>query len=418
MNCRSTRWVLATLLFLSGFDAVLAQETSSTTHSIDKTAQRNDSRDSPPEPPRHLRIVSASPGSPSGTQVTLEWDPNAEPVAEYRIYYDDDGSGLPYTGTGASEGTSPIVTDSVTLTITGLSNTETTYFAATAIAGIEESDYSNEVSYTPPDTTPPIITSGPTVDSKTTTTATVTWTTDEQSNSIIGYGTLSSTWNDYPFQSTDGEMTTDHQIIIAGLEPGTEYFLRVGSTDPAANGPTVSEEVSFETDTEADTTLPEVTITSPTSNSTYSTEATSVTLGGTASDNVGVTHLTWSNDSGGSGEATGTTDWSTSTITLYSGENVVTITAFDEAGNSGEDSITITCVYAHECPDCSGDQVTLEELIFKAGTDCSCIATVSMTIGSGVIVKEGATLTVSSPEINIQAGFHAERGANIRISHQ
>ncbi len=61
-----------------------------------------------------------------------------------------------------------------------------------------------------------------------------------------------------------------------------------------------------------DTTAPAVTITTPTSNATHSATTTPLALGGTASDNVGVTQVTWVNDRGGSGTATGTTSWSVS----------------------------------------------------------------------------------------------------------
>lgn len=52
-----------------------------------------------------------------------------------------------------------------------------------------------------------------------------------------------------------------------------------------------------------DTTPPTIAIISPTSNSTYSTTLGSINLGGTASDNVGLTQVTWSNNRGGSGTA-------------------------------------------------------------------------------------------------------------------
>ena len=55
-----------------------------------------------------------------------------------------------------------------------------------------------------------------------------------------------------------------------------------------------------------DTTLPVATITVPTSAATFATTTTPLaTLSGTASDNVGVTQVSWANDRGGSGTA----DW-------------------------------------------------------------------------------------------------------------
>ena len=91
-----------------------------------------------------------------------------------------------------------------------------------------------------------------------------------------------------------------------------------------------------------DTTDPSISITSPTSSSTYATSSSSITIGGSASDNVGVTQVTWSNNRGGSGTASGTTSWSNSGITLYSGTNILTVTARDAAGNTSSDTLTVT----------------------------------------------------------------------------
>ncbi len=87
---------------------------------------------------------------------------------------------------------------------------------------------------------------------------------------------------------------------------------------------------------------PTVTITSPTSDAIYNTSEDSLDIGGTASDDVGVTRVTWSNDRGGSGECTGTTSWSASGISLYDGANIITITAQDAAGNTATDTLTVT----------------------------------------------------------------------------
>jgi N-acetylmuramoyl-L-alanine amidase len=52
--------------------------------------------------------------------------------------------------------------------------------------------------------------------------------------------------------------------------------------------------------------------------------------------------VTWSNDRGGSGNATGTTSWSVSGVALLTGANVITITARDAAGNTATDTLTVT----------------------------------------------------------------------------
>lgn len=91
-----------------------------------------------------------------------------------------------------------------------------------------------------------------------------------------------------------------------------------------------------------DSTDPEVTITSPTSNPTYSTASNSLNIAGSASDNVGVTSVDWDNDVGSNGTCTGTTSWSQNSIALSEGANVITVTANDAAENTGTDILTVT----------------------------------------------------------------------------
>ena len=92
----------------------------------------------------------------------------------------------------------------------------------------------------------------------------------------------------------------------------------------------------------ADTTPPTVTITSPTSGPTFAVTGSSLTLQGTASDNVGVTAVTWVNSLGGSGTATGTSLWAANAIALKTGTNSITVTARDAAGNKATANLTVT----------------------------------------------------------------------------
>jgi hypothetical protein len=65
-------------------------------------------------------------------------------------------------------------------------------------------------------------------------------------------------------------------------------------------------------------------------------------MSGTSSDDTAVTTVTWSNNRGGSGTATGTTSWSFTATGLSSGHNIITVDAADAAGNHGTDSIDVT----------------------------------------------------------------------------
>jgi hypothetical protein len=91
----------------------------------------------------------------------------------------------------------------------------------------------------------------------------------------------------------------------------------------------------------ADTTPPSMNILSP-AMTTYATSASSIIVSGTASDNVGVAQVTWASSTGGSGTASGTSNWVTGAIPLYIGMTTITIYASDAAGNAAWRAITVT----------------------------------------------------------------------------
>src|SRR4030095_4038661 len=117
------------------------------------------------------------------------------------------------------------------------------------------------------------------------------------------------------------------------------------------NAPPVQITVSY------DPIPPSIAITSPTTASTFSTNTSPLSLTGTASDNLGVTQVTWSNSQGGSGTATGTTNWSASGIALQSGTNVLTVSARDAAGNTATATLTVT--YNPTASDTNGPTVAI-----------------------------------------------------------
>lgn len=93
----------------------------------------------------------------------------------------------------------------------------------------------------PPDTTPPVIfdeqASGIIASG-----ATITWTTDEASNSNVEYGLTAS----YGSSASNATNVVSHSIPLSGLSGNTLYHYRVKSTDPAGNTAT-SIDHSFQT---------------------------------------------------------------------------------------------------------------------------------------------------------------------------
>lgn len=85
---------------------------------------------------------------------------------------------------------------------------------------------------TPPeDITPPVITSGPLVSNVTSSSALVSWSTDELSDSVVQYGKTSS----YGLTATGADNVREHSVLLTSLSPDTTYYYRAGSTDSSGN---------------------------------------------------------------------------------------------------------------------------------------------------------------------------------------
>src|SRR5204863_75267 len=66
--------------------------------------------------------------------------------------------------------------------------------------------------------------------------ATITWTTNEGSDSKVDYGVVA---NNLDLSVTDNTPVTSHSIVLTGLIPGTTYHFRVSSKDFVGNTATV-----------------------------------------------------------------------------------------------------------------------------------------------------------------------------------
>ena len=128
-------------------------------------------------------------------------------------------------------------------------------------------------------------------------------------------------WNEY-FRGRIDEVRI-YNRALSQAEIRTDMYTAVGGTS-------------------ADTTPPAIAITSPGSSSIYYTKSSALTLSGSASDNVGVTQVTWTNSRGSGGTATGTSSWSVTGILLQPGINLLTVTARDGAGNTSSAALTAT----------------------------------------------------------------------------
>ena len=84
-----------------------------------------------------------------------------------------------------------------------------------------------------------------------------------------------------------------------------------------------------------------LTITSPSSASTFDTTDSAISLAGNANSDMGIFKVAWANDRGGKGVANGTDSWQTASIGLELGQNRITVTAEDTAGATTSRSILV-----------------------------------------------------------------------------
>jgi len=181
------------------------------------------------------------------TTATIEWQTN-EPAKGSLVY----GTALPPSTT-----LNELAFKSLhSMPLTGLTGNTTYYVQVTATDASNNGPTTSQiVSFTTmpiPDTTAPVILTGPTVSRITHNSAVVEWTTNEPSTGSVVYGLTSTPDQTLP----DSTLATTHRVTLTGLTPETLYYLNVTATDAANNGPTSSPVVTFRTIAVPDTIAP------------------------------------------------------------------------------------------------------------------------------------------------------------------
>src|SRR5438552_3072215 len=194
------------------------------------------------------------------------------------------------------------------------------------------------------DTTPPVI-SSVTVSSLTSTTATITWTTNEPADAQAEYGLTTAYGSSTP---RDATLVTTHAASLSGLTAGTLYHYRVMSRDAAGNLAATSD-LTVTTPSTGDVTPPLVGLTTPASGATVSG---TVPISANASDNTGVVGVQVMLDGVPlAAEVTAVpyaVSWNTTTAT--SGSHTLTAVARDGAGNRTT-SAAVSVTVSNAAPD-------------------------------------------------------------------
>ncbi|HET9266690.1 MAG TPA: Ig-like domain-containing protein, partial [Vicinamibacterales bacterium] len=218
-------------------------------------------------------------------------------------------------------------------------------------------------------------------------------------------GVAEVTWTNNRGGSGRATGTTSWSIANAFLQSGVNVFTVVAQ-DTAGNKTSAS--VSVTRDAQA----PTVSIVTP-AVGTFVTNKAAVALAGKAGDDTGVKQVTWQNSRGGSGTASGTSDWSVSTVALLAGTNNITITARDGSGKVGTATLTVILdarapVISIATPTTASSFTTTETSLALGGvaTDDTGLAEVSWTNSTGGSGAAAGTATWSTPRIALKAGLN------------
>lgn len=258
--------------------------------------------------------------------VTLNWGASSGSTG-YRVYYKADSPALPFNGTGAAQGASPInVGNQTSATISGLDPAHSYYFAVTAYNASGESSYSNLVSI--PELTPP--------------TTAITY---PANNAGVG-GTVAVTasasdnvgvskvefYVNGTLMGTDTSTPYTYSWITSSLAAGN-YTLMTRAYDAAGN---VGQSGNVVVSVARDTTAPTVSLTSPAAGATVSG---TVTVSASAGDAVGISRVEFYLNStllSASNVAPFSYSWNTASVT--NGSYALSARAYDASGNVGTSS--------------------------------------------------------------------------------
>ena len=321
-------------------------------------------------PTAPTNLTATAPGT---TQVNLAWSAStgSAGIASYQVFRDGSGTALAQpTGTLYSD-TSVVAGTSYTYVVKAVDNSGVISAA------------SNTASVTTPASTTPeqpaiAITTPSTTGAYTSTTGTVS--ISGTASDSAGLATV--TWANSTNNTTGTAAgTTAWSIASITLSTGANA-ISITASDASGLSATAKITITYSPAARA----PSITITAPSSSGAYTSTGSTLAISGTASDASGITNVSWVNNQGGSGTASGTTTWSIASVALRPGANVVTVTAHDANGLTGAASITISYTPAGTgptiailSPSASGNYGTANSTVSLSGSASAGVTQVSWT---------------------------------------
>ncbi|MDD2666883.1 MAG: Ig-like domain-containing protein [Methanocellales archaeon] len=212
-----------------------------------------------------------------------------------------------------------------------LANGSNTIYARATDTSYNTGETSITVTYNPPsDTTPPTISITCPASGQVFSTSTITVTGTASDN--IALSKVEVKLGSGSWQTASGTTSWSQSVTLAN--GSNTIYAR--ATDTSENTNETSVTVTYNP---PDTTTPTISITYPASGQVFSTDT--ITVNGTASDNIALSKVEVKLNSGSWQTATGTTSWSKS-VTLAEGSNTIYARATDTSENTNETSITVT----------------------------------------------------------------------------
>jgi len=175
------------------------------------------------------------------TSAKITWVTNEK--ADSKVWYDTVTPLVVTSTTPSASSTESVLNHE--LTLSGLTANTTYYFIVSSTDEAGNNEISEQKSFSTDITSPTI--SNIQITDITTTSAKITWTTNENADSKVWYDTVTPlvvTSTTPVVSSTD--LVLNHEITLSGLTSNTTYHFKVGSTD-AANNSATSIENSFTT---------------------------------------------------------------------------------------------------------------------------------------------------------------------------
>jgi phosphodiesterase/alkaline phosphatase D-like protein len=247
------------------------------------------------------------------------------------------------------------------------------------------------------DTTAPTLTAGPSssVDDHN---ATISWSTNESSDSFVEYGAT----NSYGKMEGSDQLTTSHSYTLQNLTPGTSYHFRIKSKDSSGN-PLVGGDLTFTTLADqhpVDTTPPTIT-----STPTVVATDTSATISWNTNENSD-SYVEIGTEADKYGHVEGA-DGSISAHS-YTIENLLPVTTYhirtrsrDAAGNQGtSDDVSFTTLVKQDVTDHTPPEISV---VNNNLVDGKVNITWTTNEDSDSIVQFGKTTNYSSVQGNIES---------------